>query len=93
MDLIENRNYYIYDFANKIRYILSYSKNENDFFENLIRAGILLVSDNDEFVFKTTFRTLSAKEIANFTEDDFFMTKNLKKNIGYNIRYNRKGNK
>ena len=87
MDLIEDKDYYIYDFANKIRYILSYSKNENDFFENLTRAGILLVTDNDEFVFKTTFRNLSAREISDFTEDDFFMTKNLKKNIGYNIRH------
>lgn len=93
MDLIEIRDFYIYDLANKIRYILSYSKNENIFFEKLIRSGIILVLYNDEFIFKTVFRTLSASKIADFTDDEFFLTKNLKKNMGYNLKCNRKGNR
>ena len=86
MDLIEKRDVSIYDMANTIRYLLSYSKNEEQFFENLIKRGILLISENNSFKFKTPFYTLSDKEIAESINDDFFLTENMKKHMGYNLR-------
>lgn len=87
MDSAEIKNEYIYDFANRIRYLLSYSENESQFFEKLIRNGVLLISENNTYKFKTPFWTLSDKELAKLTEDEFFLTENLMKNMGYNIRY------
>ena len=75
--------------ANTIRYLLSYSKNEEQFFENLIKRGILLISENNSFKFKTPFYTLSDKEIAESINDDFFLTENMKKHMGYNLKHSK----
>lgn len=91
MDSAEMKNEYIYDFANRIRYLLSYSKNESQFFEKLILNGVLLISENNTYKFKTPFWTLSDKELAKLTEDEFFLTENLMKNMGYNLRLAREG--
>lgn len=85
------KNEYIYDFANRIRYLLSYSKNESQFFEKLIRNGVLLISENNTYKFKTPFWTLSDTELAQLMDDEFFLTENLKKHMGYNLRSTRKG--
>ena len=89
MDSAEMKNEYIYDFANRIRYLLSYSKNESQFFEKLIRNGVLLISENNTYKFKTPFWTLSDKEIAESINDDFFLTENMKKHMGYNLKHSK----
>ena len=91
MGSAEMKNEYIYDFANRIRYLLSYSKNESQFFEKLIRNGVLLISENNTYKFKTPFWTLSDTELAKLTEDEFFLTENLMENMGYNLRRPREG--
>lgn len=80
---LESKN--IYDFANEVRYILSYSRNEEEFFLNLMKKGIYLVSEKDIFKFKTLDWILTDKEIVELTNDDFFLKENLKKYMGYNM--------
>lgn len=80
-------NEFLADVANTIRYTLSYSKNREEFFKNLIRRGILVFPENDhEIIFKTQFNTVSNQYIAEVLKDDFFWIESLKENLGYNVK-------
>ena len=78
---------YLQDVANIIRHELSYSKDKNEFFERLLKRGILsnIHPKENKVVFRTLRNTFTNELIAKELNDDFFEFESLKNNIGYNL--------
>lgn len=78
----------IVDISNTIRYVLSFSKDFEDFQKNLLRIGIEMDSNGKEenIVFEVNKIIFSAEEFSKYTGDDFFRSENLINHIGYNLK-------
>lgn len=87
-----NRTYEcLQDLANTIRLELSYSRDKEEYFERLLKRGILLNinTEKKEITFKTLCNTFTNKLIVNELKDDFFEFESLRNNIGYNLEPNK----